>query len=333
MTYSIITAPRASSLIYGLAKPRSDGVWLIPANVCPAIPLALIQAGVSFEFIDICEHTLCFDPELGLERINDNSRPLVRGVIYVRSYGYSKSAIKDIAILKSSRLGHQLCIIDDRCLCFPILDPEEEEFGLADAAIFSTGYSKIFDLGYGGYGFVFNDLEYLPPRRNGQLVSFDAISKKYKSAIQADRSIYADEKQRLSLPRWVPGGEGPNWSDIKQKLIDNWDSVTLHKKQINDVYWEGLSEFSPLDEDFQNWRFNIQVANPKEVLEAIFAERLFASDHYYPSSRLWGNRTSNVAWEKHQTILNLFNDHHYELNQAEATVNIIRQVAEMLGDH
>ena len=49
-----VTSQRASAILYNyLSGNHFDKPFLLPANVCPVVPLSFMKAGVGFEFIDI----------------------------------------------------------------------------------------------------------------------------------------------------------------------------------------------------------------------------------------------------------------------------------------
>lgn len=51
-----VTSQRASAILYNyLSGNHFDKPFLLPANVCPVVPLSFMKAGVGFEFIDIDE--------------------------------------------------------------------------------------------------------------------------------------------------------------------------------------------------------------------------------------------------------------------------------------
>ncbi len=327
MSADIITAPRASTLIYGLVKGAPEGVWLLPANVCPAIPLALMQAKVLFEFIDIHAETLCIDTNLASQRIQQLDQPKVAGIIYVRNYGFAPNADLDLTVLRAN-LHDDAVLIDDQCLCTPILDWKKRHSNGANAIIFSTGYSKVIDLGAGGYGIFFNIDHYQPPTIKPEANAFQNINRIYKAAISDKRAIFADPTVSAALAPWVPVGEGPSWNQLKTEILAKLPQALAHKAQINAIYTAGLAEFSPLATGFQHWRFNIRVNNPRTVLAALFEASLFASDHYFPSSRLWGQAEDSNSLVLNQSIINLFNDQNFSIKQAEKAVQIIKQIAE-----
>ncbi len=78
------------------------------------------------------------------------------GVLYAHTYGEPSTPVEFFQSIKSKY--PTLLLVDDRCLCIPDLDPSDEQF--ADVALYSTGYAKIADLGFGGYAFLKDDLAY-----------------------------------------------------------------------------------------------------------------------------------------------------------------------------
>jgi hypothetical protein len=52
----LIQAPRASAILYNLLVGRADSrPWLLPANICPIVPITFLKAQVPFEFVDISQ--------------------------------------------------------------------------------------------------------------------------------------------------------------------------------------------------------------------------------------------------------------------------------------
>lgn len=131
----ITYANRASAVLYSFLKSRSfTGPFLIPANVCPVVPLTMMKAGVDFEFVDIDErHTM--SEAIALERVGIRDYD---GILFVHSYGKRFDNEDFYKGLKS--LNPNLTIIDDRCLCKPELNGSIAHH--VDMALYSTGYAK-----------------------------------------------------------------------------------------------------------------------------------------------------------------------------------------------
>jgi hypothetical protein len=139
-----VFAPRACSILYGLLR-EEERPFLIPANICSVVPETFLEAGRAFELVDVEEPTLEIDPEACLDRLE---REPVGGILFVRPYGRERDVDPFFRALKE--LQPDLLLIDDKCLC----RPDCEGLGIsswADATLFSTGYAKHVDLGYGGF--------------------------------------------------------------------------------------------------------------------------------------------------------------------------------------
>ena len=81
----ITFANRASAVLFRyLRSRRFEKPFLLPANVCPVVPLSMMKAGEDYEFVDIDErHTMSED--LAIDKL---SRGSYSGVLFVHSYGH-----------------------------------------------------------------------------------------------------------------------------------------------------------------------------------------------------------------------------------------------------
>ncbi len=333
MSRQIITAPRASTIIYGLAAANNNGVWLLPANVCPAVPLALIQAGADFEFIDIDPASFCMSIAALKKRASDKTRPAISGLIYVHAYGFAANAKADLAALRAA-LPRPALLIDDQCLGLPKTDFDAMPSGDVDAVIFSTGAGKVLDLNGGGYGVLFGDIAYaLPPPMDEKLAAQNNATNtaRYKTAMQAKRSFFEPGADKTIAP-WVCGSPDIEWAAMQKSIDERLPGILAHKKALNQIYHEGLTGLrglSPLPAAQQLWRYNVRAQNRDEFLALLFDKGLFASAHYYPASALFGRahiddqhypQTDAV----HDNILNLFNDLNFTEEQARHVVSLAR---------
>src|SRR5262245_18473479 len=114
----IIQAPRASAILYRLLKSQASPLpWLLPANICPIVPITFFKARVPFEFVDISTATLHMDLEQVEALIKTRK---YGGLLYAHTYGESSTPVEFFTNAKS--LNPALLIIDDRCLCIPDLE-------------------------------------------------------------------------------------------------------------------------------------------------------------------------------------------------------------------
>ena len=151
----ILFEARASIILYNiltsLEKPKK---FILPLNVCPIVPATFLKAKVEFEFIDISLETLCIDEKLLLNKVHDKN---IGGVLYVKTYGIELDTTQLFKDIKN--INQNIFIIDDCCLQIPKFDYTLKE-SYADLALFSTGYSKYIDIGWGGFGFLNDDFSY-----------------------------------------------------------------------------------------------------------------------------------------------------------------------------
>ena len=108
-----VTSQRASAILYNyLSGNHFDKPFLLPANVCPVVPLSFMKAGVGFEFIDIDEsHAMSTEKCLTAIEAGKYS-----GLVFVHAYGKKYDNKEFYRAVKS--LDQNLCIIDD-CCAFP----------------------------------------------------------------------------------------------------------------------------------------------------------------------------------------------------------------------
>jgi len=174
----IVQAPRASAILYNLLKSRENpNPWLLPANICPVVPLTFFKAGVSFKFVDISAKTLHMDLEQAEGRLK---RGKYGGMFYAHTYGEPSTPTEFFQSIESKY--PELLLIDDRCLCIPDLEPSSELF--ADATLYSTGYAKIVELNFGGYAFLKDGIPYRPQHLSFTPQSHEELEQSYKRAIQ-----------------------------------------------------------------------------------------------------------------------------------------------------
>ena len=95
----IVFESRASVVLYKyLIFRKSEKCFLLPANICPIVPITFLKAKVPFDFVDISHETLCIDENLVLNQLRSNPEKY-GGVLFSHTYGTEYSPIK----LKSAR--------------------------------------------------------------------------------------------------------------------------------------------------------------------------------------------------------------------------------------
>lgn len=268
----------------------SEKYLLIPANVCNVIPIMLNLIHQPFECVDISRENFCIDMQLVLSKVTKYPDKYL-GMIYVRTYGQMidvSSFFKELKCLNS-----EFVIVDDRCLCIPELDAKLDKN--VDMLLYSTGYAKVVDLGYGSFAFTHNK-----------------ISSVFE--FKFPKLSFAYDQKNISLIR---RNLGYYFSEIEKRKV----KIIKQKKELNEIYSQNI--FPQFQAEIDNiWRFHLLLNNKKNVIDKIFANALFASSHYEPLSK-----DAIVAIELHENIINLFNDLYFTHKQAERICEIINKYA------
>lgn len=318
---SRVVGPRAARLLHdALVRLRGDGrpgSIVLPANVCPIVPLTCWRAGFRTDFIDIDPASQGMTADRVAARLRDPRAPQASGVIFVHPYGrVSDDTLRGVAdVLESA--GEELFLIDDRCSLVPSLDrPEEAQSG--DMILFSTGYAKRVDIGYGGFAWV-------PPFIGalGLVEDFD------EEAFERARAFFRDPTPRDKALAEVP----QEWLDSRpvdenqyvEQVLARRELALRHEQELRDIYMTQVPEDLHLGAEFQ-WRFNLLVDNPRELIDAIFDAGLFASAHY-PSvaQAVSGAQMPNAALSG-QRLVNLFTSEPFTAEMAEQCAAIARRV-------
>jgi len=318
--YIFINEIRACTILFNLLRCRKDkGKFIIPANICSVVPLTFLKGGAEFEFIDINISTKCIDEEKVLEKISKNPE-LFGGILYNHSYGVTDTPVSFFKELKS--ISNHLLIIDDRCLCEP-------QYALAfndiysDIILYSSGYAKYTDIGIGGYAFLKNNIKYENIRLPYSDKSSNEMNVKLKNCI--DQTLlfkYEDNDWLETKPLAITAGEYLN--QVKEATIKS----KAHKQKINQIYKSTIPADIQFEDKFQNWRFNIFVADKKDLLNHIFSNRFFASGHYPSLSKIFSTTESPDSDKVFNAIVNLFNDKYISEEKALQLAQLIKSYFE-----
>ena len=308
----IVQAPRASAIIYSLLVNRRDkSPWLLPANICPIVPITFLKARLPFQFVDISADTLHMDLEQAEQLVKSNK---FGGLLYAHTYGEASTPNEYFASVK--RLSPDLMIIDDRCLCVP--DLEFNPNNQADIQLYSTGYAKIVDLHFGGYAFIRDDIDYQSAQLAFHPEDHEEIERAYKASISQRAKFDYRDSDWLETDTPVQA-----WDEYCAQIKKSLAESMAHRISLNQVYASTLPEEVQLPAPFQTWRFNIRARNKQNILDAIFSSGLFASSHYASLAGIMDDGKAPQAEALEESIINLFNDRHFTLEQAEQVCKII----------
>jgi hypothetical protein len=311
---NIVQAPRASAILYNLLKSqRKTKPWLLPANICPIVPITFFKAGIPFEFVDISAESLHMDLEQAEGRLK---RGGYGGVLYAHTYGEPSTPDDFFKHVKS--FYPEILLADDRCLCIPDLEPNPDTF--ADIALYSTGYAKMVELNFGGYAFLKEDISYHPEHLPFSPQAHAKIENGYKRAVQnRELYVYTDSD-------WLQtDADLPTWYDYRQQIEEGLNTALHQRETLNAIYENHLPKEIQLPKEYQSWRFNLRVKNQDRVLKSIFAAGLFASSHYASLAGIMAPGHCPQAETLADEIINLFNDHYFDAQKAEAVCTIITE--------
>lgn len=304
-------AKRASNIIFSFILNYPSGIYLIPVNCCPVIPLIFKLANVNFEFVDIDPVTFCINEEYCTNLLKHSNQ--YKGLIYIRSYGFLTQ--KNDFFRSIHDINPDIKIIDDRCLCLPenVSITNEE----ADLIIYSTGYAKPIDYGIGGIGFFKKSFKTKSSNYEDKGFNIDLFIK----------SIINNIANLNTIPDgWIEDHLYEIDSFSYFETIKNDIELIRTKKQLNNEFYNAnLKNYYSLPEGFQQWRYNIIVPNKEILLKKIFENGLFASSHYRPSNLLFDKDFYPVATELFNKIINLFNDKYASPEHIEKICSLLNK--------
>ncbi len=313
---------RASAILYKFLMSNKTGrAYILPANICPIVPTTFMKAKVAFEFVDIDPDTLCLDEAVVLDKVT-NSSDRYGGLLFNHTYGVDYVPSNLFNEIKS--IDPTFYIIDDKCACSPHINQESITDLHIDLVIYSTGYAKYVDVGFGGFGFLkshhYYDRTICVDYSNADL---QELSSAHKSALESQTLFnYRDTN-------WLNCGHPKRSLDEYLELTNSkLREATDHKRQLNAIYTDIITKEFQYKLRFQNWRFNIRVTNKNEVLRKIFEHDLFASSLYHSLGEgVFVKEHYSNAVSIHARTINLFNDLHFTEDNAVEVCKLVNTYA------
>lgn len=312
---TLVFEVRACSVLYNLLRSQGDDrPFLLPANVCPVVPLTFRKTRRPFELVDVSGPDLAIDEARCLERIAGDPGS-VAGLLFVRTYG----ALGDAApfFRAAKELSPDLLVIDDRCLCRP--DPEgASRTPGADVTLWSTGYAKHVDVGFGGFAHLRDGVPYRRSEGAFSSLALEEVEQGVKQALARGVPFEEEREDWLDLAR-----PEVSWKTYQGGVLAALPEIDEHKRRLNAIYTEALPAEIRLPERFQGWRFNLLVPEPDELVARLFAAGLFASRHYASLGGVLGAGSFPEAEALHRRVVNLFNDRSFDEERARRAVEVV----------
>lgn len=306
---------RACSILYNLLLSRNDDrPFLLPANVCPVVPLTFRKAERPFELVDVSGPDLAIDEARCLERIARDPGS-VAGLLFVRTYG----ALGDAApfFRAAKELSPDLLVIDDRCLCRPDLDGGSRTPS-ADVTLWSTGYAKHVDVGFGGFAHLCEGVPYRSSEGAFSAAVLEEVERGVKEALARGVPLEGGREDWLDLAH-----PEVSWPAYRNGVLAALPEIDEHKRRLNAIYTEILPPEIRLPDRFQGWRFNLLVPAPDRLVERLFEAGLFASRHYASLGGVLGEGRFPEAEALHRRVVNLFNDRSFDEERAHRAAEVV----------
>lgn len=318
---------RASVVLYRFLKANCNGYqFLLPANVCPVVPLTFLKAKVGFSFVDT-------DPETHSGSFQEylNSLETFRmektGIVFVNAYGYKQQCSDFYHILKSQY--PRSIVIEDNCLCIPETARSEPSH-YVDLELYSTGSSKYAPIaGEGGYGIY-----------DADKWEYSDYSEQYNA--EEDENIFYHLKQ-CRLHDWSFTYDDCNWLQFTKskelselsdeqylkKVAEQVNRSMEHKMKINAIYDKDIPEEIKMDGVFHNWRYMLLLPHPglqQRILSELQNKGLYASPHYRSVAFMFKHQHCLNAEREAPLLLNLFNEQKYSEDMARETSKIVNNI-------
>jgi hypothetical protein len=305
---------RAATILYNLLRTRRDRrPFLLPANVCSAVPLTFLRAGQPFHLVDIGAD-LGMDAERCLDLLE--RRPgTFGGLLYVRPYG--AAARPEPLFRAAKRRQPDLLVIDDRCLCRPNCDGVTRA-SHADVTLYSTGRAKHTDLGFGGFAHLHPDVVYRHHRGGYRPEALTRLTRRFNAAAAAGRRVRGAGGPWLEL-----APPEMSWPRFRRRVAVTTRASDAQKRRLNAIYAAALPAEIQLPPRFQSWRFNVLVPEPDRLVARLFAANLFASRHYPSLAGVFALGPFPAAAGLHRWTVNLFNDRNFDEDMACRATEVV----------
>lgn len=313
---------RASSVLFNWLKSNNiKGRALIPANICESVPATYLKSGMEVVFCDIDLKT--FQPDYFTIKEVLSGYSDIALFHFNHTYGCRRE-IDNKVLTCLKKYNPKIILVDDCCLSVPKLNNAESEF---DLELFSTGHTKVVNVGKGGFAFYQEQWNYKEFDEKFFQLDVETFDNHVKSCHVNGTRINTDIMKSHWMDTIFRYDEKEYLAEVNRKYSESIE----HKKLLNKIYDNYLSDFS-LGDDYQDWRYNILVDNPDYCLRQLFDHGLFASKHYKSlgSGYFVSNTYHNCDWlENH--VINLFNDFCYTEEQAERTAKLLKSIARPLN--
>ena len=285
---------RASTGIYLILKNLfKNAEVLVPANICYAAVYPIVYSGNKPKFCDVDIST----GNITFEIFKSNMTENVKATIIPHMYGNPVIDIKKISDYCKQK---NIILIEDCASSMGVIIDNKVAGSYGDYSIFSTGYSKTLDLGYGGFILTNNDLynerqlySELPFLNDSIVNKISAFSKKYRIFRNSKNYLVKEEFLKYSktdLSDLFLHKINPEYRNILEKSLDKFEEV-LKARVLNNLKYDKYISYSNdilkeyvFLEGSVPWRKNIFVdATLRDRMVSFLLKNNVPVSDWYPS--------------------------------------------------
>lgn len=292
---------------------REGGEVVVPANLCYAGIFPAIYAGMNVRFCDVERDT----GNVSLDSFQQACSKQTVAAIIPHMYGQPVGSMAEIAAFCRER---KILLIED---CASAMGAEADyPLGqMGDYTVYSTGYSKTLEIGYGGL--VCSDLPMeqlekaeneLPLLTNEDDENMSFFSKIYRTIRNHGSDTMLEREIFRILPECLKRGFIHRITDQqKEKLISHFDELrkVIHQRRKKNAWCAdrlkdaGLSLY-PYTAGAVPWRFSFyaEPACRKAIINHFLKQGLPISDWYPRVTPIFADHGSypNAKWHEEHVI-------------------------------
>lgn len=331
---------RGSSALYAILNSISvtKRKLLLPVNICEIVIPVIQLAGFSPIFYDVDSDT----GNSGLENIKAKYTGEEAVLLAVHNFGVPL----EIDLISEWAKEKEIFVIEDVCNALGSTWKNLPLGNWGNAAIYSFGYSKIVELGFGG-GLTVRESG-LRQKVKELISSFDLYSDLHKEAdhefqskLRILRKDSGNQKPEIYRPLYEDYAkfliyrlDEQSVNLIKDALVD-LDTILSSRHQKAMMYKNGISssKISHIQEVPGQifWRYNILVEPERrdELLKLLIDNTIWASKWYPPVNKLFFEESESGSYPGAELfskrVINLFVDERFSITEVKRTISLINQ--------
>lgn len=289
---------------------KKTGKVLVPANICYAAIFPIICAGYNPVFCDVDRYS----GNVTLDTIKKVIDCEIIAVIVPHMYG---NPVKELLEIAEYLKKNNIMLLED-CAALMVNDGSEYIPGtVGDYVVYSTGYSKTIDIGFGGLLFSSKHTLKEAEKREISLPPFDNSFEKDYLLFSKIYRLIRNEKHKSNMTNDFYMSLQKSFKDDfiysiddnkKDKIflsINNLDNIIKKRRMQYLMYKDCLKNVKytiyPYDKYAVPWRFNLYVyKDKKRFIEYCLEKKLPISDWYPCIADMFGdyNIYENALWHE-----------------------------------